>query len=276
MIRQTTRPIGLFVLLATAVCACAQVTLSTVQGGVATPAGGAYAFGSVGLGSVADVDFRLTNTGSGAVPLYSIMLTGPYAPDFSVACALSPDLCGGASTQQLPIQINPTGTLDFTVQFEPFQLGTPSVIMTICTLASANCTDAGNTITVFLSGTGVAPLTVLLNNEPLGAGETVNFGNVQVGSSQTIALILSNPETNPPLTVPSIPPLAGGAAFSLAGSALNAATVAPGSSAELDVTFTPAAIGPQQATLTIGLSTYPLQGTGVAPPPPFSPLHQLR
>ena len=34
-------------------CASAQVTLSTVQGGVATPAGGVYAFGSVGLGSVA-------------------------------------------------------------------------------------------------------------------------------------------------------------------------------------------------------------------------------
>jgi hypothetical protein len=269
------RPIGLFALLAAAACASAQVTLSTVEGGVATPAGQAYPFGPVGLGSVADVVFRLTNTGSKAVSLSSILMTGPYAPDFSVVCAKSPDLCGGSSFPELPLQINSTGTLDFTVQFEPFQLGTPSIYMTICTLASANCTDAGNTITVFLSGTGVPPLTVLLDNEPLGAGETVSFGSVQVGSSRTIALILSNPQTNPPLAVPTIPTLTGDA-FSLAGSALSGPTVAPGSSAELDVTFTPTATGPQQATLTIGLLTYPLQGTGVAPPPPVFPAPSIQ
>jgi len=262
-------------LLAAAACASAQVTLSTVQDGVATPAGQAHTFGSVGLGSVADVDFRLTNTGSNAVPLYSIMVTGPYAPDFSVVCAKSPDLCGGGSLPKLPITINHTGTLDFTVQFEPFQLGSPSVTMTICTLASANCTDPGNTITVFLSGTGVTPLAVLLKNQPLGAGETVSFGNVPTGSSQTIKLMLANSPKNVPLAVPTIPALPAGA-FSLAGSALTATTVAPGSSAELDVTFAPTATGPQQATLTIGLLTYPLQGTGVAPPPPVFPVPSIQ
>ena len=272
------RPAGLFVLLAAAACASAQVTLSTVQG----PVGSLYDFKSVALGSVADVEFRLTNTGPNPAPLSSLALAGtnsltpPYTPYFSVVCPLSPDLCGGASVQQLPITINPTGTLDFTVQFEPFQLGSPSATMTICTLSSANCTDAGNTITVFLRGTGVAGLSVLWKSQPLGVGETVTFGNVQVGSSQTIALTLSN-QTNPPvpLTVPAIPPLTGGT-FSLAGSALSGPTVAPGSSAELDVIFTPTATGPQQATLTIGLSTYPLQGTGVTPPPPVFPTPSIQ
>jgi hypothetical protein len=74
----------------------------------------------------------------------------------------------------LPILINPTGTLDFTVQFEPLQLGSPSATMTIC--AAGN---EGNTMLVFLSGTGVPGLSVLWNNQPLGAGETVSFGNVQ-------------------------------------------------------------------------------------------------
>jgi hypothetical protein len=276
------RPAGLFVLLAAAACASAQVTLSTVQGGVATPVGSLYDFKSVALGSVADVEFRLTNTGPNPASLSSLALAGtnsltpPYTPYFSVVCPLSPDLCGGASVQQLPITINPTGTLDFTVQFEPFQLGSPSATMTICTLSSANCTDAGNTITVFLRGTGVAGLSVLWKSQPLGAGETVTFGNVQVGSSQTIALTLSN-QTNPPvpLTVPAIPPLTGGT-FSLAGSALSGPTVAPGSSAELDVIFTPTAAGAQQATLTIGLLTYPLAGMGVAPPPPVFPAPSIQ
>jgi hypothetical protein len=265
------RTIGLFLLLATAVCASAQVTLSSVQGGVATPVGQVYPFGSVALGSVADVDFRLTNTGSG--PLYLTYLnvggTTP-SPYFSVLCPLSPDLCGGSALQELPILINPTGTLDFTVQFEPLELGSPSAYMTIC--AAAVC--SGNTIMVLLSGTGVPGLSVLWNGQPLGAGETVSFGDVQVGSSQTIALSLAN-QTSSPLTVPAIPTLTGGA-FSLTGSALTAPSVAPGASAELDVIFTPTAIGPQLGTLTIGLSSYPLQGTGVAPPPLVFPAPSIQ
>jgi hypothetical protein len=266
------RPAALFILFAAAACASAQVTLSTVQGGVATLVGQAYPFGTVALGSVADVQFELTNTGSAAVYLSSLALAGPTAPTsastpyFSVVCSSSPELCGAASTQQLPILINPTGTLDFTVQFEPFQQGSASATMTIA---------AGNTIAIFLSGTGVAGLTLLWNGAPLGAGQTVSFPQTSVGSSQTIALTLYNSPDNVPLTVPSIPALTSGS-FSLAGSALAAPTVAPGESAELDVVFTPTATGPQQATLTVGLSTYPLVGTGVAPPPLVFPVPTLQ
>jgi hypothetical protein len=268
------RPAAFLVLLAAAASASAQVTLSTVEGGVVTPVGQVYDFGSAALGSATDVDFRLTNTGSSPVYVTYLDVTGTYLPTppytqyFSVACAVSPDLCGDSPLQELPIQIEPTGTLDFTVQFEPLQLGSPSATMNI---------TAGNIIpTVFLTGTGVPPLTVLFNNQPLGAGETITFNSVQTGSSQTIKLMLAN-QTNPPipLTVPAIPPLTAGA-FSLAGSALSGPIVAPGSSAELDVIFAPTAMGPQQATLTIGLLTYPLQGTGAAPPPPVFPVPSIQ
>jgi len=261
------RPAGFWLWLAAAACAPAQVTLSTVQGGVATPAGEAYDFGTVAVGSVATAEFRLTNTGTAGIYLTSLALDGPtsgtppYTPYFSVMCSSSPDLCGAASHQQLPILINPAGTLDFTVQFQPFQPGSPSATMTIA---------AGNTITTFLTGTGVPGLSVVLNGQPLSAGATITFGSVQVGSSQTVKLMLSNPPGNPPVAVPAIPPLAGGA-FSLTGPALSGPTVAPGSAAELDVLFAPAAAGPQQAALTIGLLTYVLAGTGVAPPPPAFP-----
>jgi len=271
------RAIGLWALFAAAACAPAQVMLSTVQGGVATPVDQYYPFGSVGLGNVADAVFRLTNTGSSAIYLTSVAFAGPteatppYAPYFSVVCAQSPDLCGGGVLQQLPILINPTGTLDFTVQFEPFQVGTASATMTIC--AAAVC--QGDTIAVLLAGTGVPGLTVLLNNQPLGAGETISFGNVEAGSSKTIALMLANPATNPPLTVPAIS-LSTGTAFSQPNSTLSGQTLAPGSSAELDLIFAPTATGAQHATLTIGLFTYPLAGTGVSPPPPVFPAPSIQ
>jgi hypothetical protein len=44
----------------------------------------------------------------------------------------------------------------------------------------------------------------------------------------------------------------------------------------LDVIFTPTAAGAQQATLTIGLLTYPLAGMGVAPPPPVFPAPSIQ
>ncbi|HLY20242.1 MAG TPA: choice-of-anchor D domain-containing protein [Bryobacteraceae bacterium] len=253
---------SLLLLLAAAACAAAQVTLSTVQGGIVTATGAAYDFGPVALGNTATTVFRLTNTGAQAVYLTSLSLDGPvspppaYTPDFSVACALSPDLCGAAPTQQLPILINPTGTLDFTIQFEPFEVGSPSANMSIA---------AGNPISIILLGECVPGLTPLLNNQPLAFGQAVSFGNVQVGSSQTIKLMLAN-QSSGPLTVPAIPPLTG-SDFSLAGAALSGPMVPAGSAAELDVIFTPSTAGPRLAVLTIGLQTFPLQGIGATPPP---------
>ncbi len=260
------RPFGLIVLLAAAAGASAQVTLSSVEGGIATLAGSAYNYGPVALGGVADAVFRLTNTGAQGVYLTGLALNGPTSPapadtpEFSVACTQSPDLCGAQPLQQLPILIGAGGTLDFTVQFQPFELGSPSANMTIA---------AGNTISMILLGNAVPGLTVLLNNQPLANGQAVTFGSVQTGSSQTIALTLAN-QTNALLAVPAIPPIAG-ADFSLAGSALSATSVPPNSSTELDVIFTPSATGQRRATLTIGLATYPLQGTGLAPPPLIFP-----
>jgi hypothetical protein len=259
------RPIGLFILLATAASAGAQVTLSSVQGGIAILAGSAYNYGPVALGGVADAVFRLTNTGAEGVYLTGLALNGPTsappadAPEFSVACTQSPDLCGAQPLQQLPILIGPGGTLDFTVQFQPFELGSPSANMTIA---------AGNTISIILLGNAVPGLTVLLNSQALADGQAVTFGSVQMGASQTIALTLAN-QTNALLAVPAIAPIAGD--FSLAGNALSATSVPANSSVELDVIFTPSATGTRQATLTIGLSTYPLQGTGLAAPPPIFP-----
>jgi hypothetical protein len=264
------RPFGLFILLAAAASASAQVTLSSMQGGIATLAGSAYNYGPVALGSSASAVFRLTNTGAEGVYLTGLALNGPTSPppadtpEFAVACAQSPDLCAAQPLQQLPILIGPGGTLDFTVQFQPFELGSPSANMTIA---------AGNTISIILLGNAVPGLTVLVNNQPLADGQAVTFGSVQMGASQTIVLTLAN-QTNTLLAVPAIPPIAGD--FSLAGIALSATSVPANSSVELDVIFTPSATGTRQGTLTIGLSTYPLQGAGLASSPPVFPTPSLQ
>jgi hypothetical protein len=261
------RPIGFLLLFAAAACAPAQVTLSTVQNSVATLMGDGIDFGKVPIGSVADVQFRLTNTGSQSVYLTNLaikeQLTPPYLPSFSVACALSPNLCGTSTTQNLPISISSAGTLDFTVQFQPSQVGSKSAEITV----NANPSKV-------LSGTGVPGLTVLLNNQPLAAGQTLSFGSVQVGSSQTVKLSLSN-KTGASLNLPAFPVPSGGD-FTLGGAALSTPAVADKSSVELDVIFTPHAAGVRNATLTIGLLSYPLQGTGLAVPPLIFPTASMQ
>jgi hypothetical protein len=67
-----------------------------------------------------------------------------------------------------------------------------------------------------------------------------------------------------------------GAAFQLAPPSPAGALVATGSSAELQLVFSPTAAGPQQGTLTIGVATFPLTGTGTAPPPPVLPVPSIQ
>lgn len=137
---------GLLIAFAFAASAAAQVTLSTVQNGQPTLTGQAFDFGAVSLGSFAGVQFRLTNIGTTSVYLTSLGVTGSYKTDFPVNCGQSQELCGNSKVQQLPILINPTGTLDFTLQFEPFQLGSPSAQLNI---------TAGNAITLVIFGEAV-------------------------------------------------------------------------------------------------------------------------
>ena len=228
--------------------ASAQLSLYALQDGVETPVGEVYDFGPVAVGSAADVVFRIEYSGS-ASPYYltyfSLAGTGfsPLSMDWS----------------QLPAAI-PAGGLAFTVHFEPNVTGSYGANLQL------NQTDG---LSVFLLAKGVPGLTVVLKNQTIPAGQTIAFGSVQVGLSQTLQLLLAN-ETDTALTVPAIPPLAGND-FSLAGPALSGPSVAPGASSELDVTFTPSAAGQRQATLAIGALSFPLQGVGIAPPPPVLP-----
>jgi hypothetical protein len=250
----TPKPVALFLLSAAA--AFAQLSLFTVQGGVETPVGESADFGSVANGDSADVVFRLQYTGS--APIYYLNFFSVAGTGFSVAAT---------DWQTLPAAFPASGYLDFTINFRPNNPGTQPENYSAILLTYG--TQGVDNVQVYLLGTGAPGLTLLQNNQPLASGQTLGFGNVPVGSTGTIALMLTN-QTTAALTVPAIQPLTG-AAFSVAGAAVSRPSVAPGSSAELDVIFTPTATGPQQATLTIGVLSYPLQGTGTAATPPLLP-----
>jgi hypothetical protein len=257
----TPKPVALFLLCAAVECvlalpASAQLSLFTVQGGVQTPVGESSDFGSVANGDSADVVFRLQYTGS--APTYYLNFFSVAGTGFSVAAT---------DWQTLPAAFPASGYLDFTINFQPNNPGTQPENYSAILLTYG--TQGVDNVQVYLLGTGTSGLTLLQNNQPVAAGQTIGFGNVQVGSTGTVQLILSN-QTTAALTVPAIQPLTG-AAFSVAGAAVSRPSVAPGSSAELDVVFTPTVTGPQQATLTIGVLSYPLQGTGTAATPPVLP-----
>ncbi len=236
--------------------ASAQLSLYTVQGGVETPVGESSDFGPVANGDSADVVFRLQYTGS-ATPYYLSYFSVAGA-GFSVAAS---------DWQTLPAAFPASGYLDFTLNFTPNNPGTQPENYSAILLTYG--TQGVDNIQVYLLGTGTPGLTLLLNNQAIAAGQTVGFGNVPVGSTGTVKLMLAN-QTAAALVVPAIQPLTG-AGFSVAGAALSRPSVAPGSSAELDLLFTPTATGPQQGTLTIGVLSYPLEGTGTAGTPPVLP-----
>ena len=255
-----TKPVALFLLCAAVECvlapsASAQLSLFTVQGGVATPVGESADFGSVANGDSADVVFRLQYTGMAAT--YYLSYFSVAGAGFSIAAT---------DWQTLPALFPASGYLDFTINFQPNNPGTQPENYSAILLTYG--TQGVDNVQVYLLRTGTAGLTLLQNNQPLAAGQTMGFGNVQVGSSGTVQLMLSN-QTTAALTVPAVQPLTG--AFSVAGAAVARPSIAPGSSAELDVVFTPTATGPQQATLTIGVLSYPLQGTGTAATAPVLP-----
>jgi len=86
-----------------------------------------------------------------------------------------------------------------------------------------------------------------------------SFGGVQVGTSVTATIHVSNSGTSP--SPPLSPALTGDTAFTVSGAC--AAALAPGASCELRVTFAPAAFGSAAATVAIG-GSLALPGAPVA------------
>ena len=197
-------------------------------------------FGSVQVGVKQTLSETVTNTGSTSVTISQAGISGS---GFTLTGITTPvTLTGGQSTS-------------FSVSFTPTAAGAASGSVTITSNAS------NPTLTVPLSGTGVAPGALGANPSSLG------FGSVQVGVKQTLSEAVTNTgSTSVTISQAGI----SGSGFTLTG-ITTPVTLTAGQSTSFSVSFTPTAAGAVSGNVTITSNasnptlTIPLSGTGVTP-----------
>ena len=197
-------------------------------------------FGSMIVGSNQSLSETLTNTGASSVTISQVGISGT---GFSLS---------GITT---PTTLTAGQSATFSVTLTPASAASLSGNITITSNAS------NPTLTIPLSGTGVAP-------GALGSNPTsLSFGNVTVGSNQSLSETITNTGGSS-VTISQVG--ISGTGFSLSG-ITTPATLTAGQSATFTVTFTPASAGSVSGNAIITSNaptlTIPLSGTGVAPGP---------
>lgn len=187
---------------------------------------------------------NVANTGSSVLTLAAATLSDPT--DFVLG--------GNYGT------IAPYSSCNLTVTFSPQTSGTITGTLTLTDNA------APGTQTIALSGTAIYARPVL-NVSP----RPINFGSVQVGTtSASWAVNIANTGGLPMTLATNI--LTDAAEFSYTGNC--GSVVAPYSSCNLSVVFTPQAVGNPSSAVVIetnatgGAFLLPIIGTGVGAPPP--------
>ena len=199
---------------------------------------GSLAFGAVQVGGSATATLTISNPGESTLT-WSGLSTGNnvFTPS-----ALSGTVAAGGSA---------TVTLTFTPAAVTSYSGTLTV--------TSDATSGTSTATV--SGTGSA--TSVGETRILGLSGNLAFGNVDLGTSATTTLTLSN-TGNSPLTWSGLS--TGHPAFTASAAS---GTVAAGGSATVTLTLTPAAATSISSTLTVtsdatsGTNTATVSGTGI-------------
>jgi len=199
------------------------------------------AFGSVQVGTSADLTLTVSNTGSTDLVVSNITSDdGRFAPDIT------------------SFAVAPGGNRVVTVTYTPGVGGAHTGTLSLAHNA------AGSPSTVAMSGSGVTPG---IDVSPA----SLAFGSVAVGGSSALALTITNTGTSP-LNVANITSDDGQYVPDL-----TTFVVAPAANRVVNVTFTPTATGSQPATLSIAHNAagsptpVPLSGTGTSPDIQLSP-----
>jgi hypothetical protein len=222
----------------------ASLTIALSGAGVAPGALGSNPtslnFGSVTVGSKPSLSETVTNTGGSSVTISQVGISGT---GFSLSGITA------------PVTLTAGQSATFTVAFAPASAGTVGGNVTITSNAS------NPTLTIPLSGTGIAP-------GALGSNPTsLNFGSVIVGSKQSLSETVTNTGGSS-VTISQVG--ISGTGYSLSG-ITTPVTLTAGQSATFTVTFTPASGGSVSGNVTVTSNasnptlTIPLSGTGVAP-----------
>jgi len=194
----------------------------------------------------------LSNTGTGALTINSITITGANPADFARTTT-----CGTS----LPAPTAPatSTTCTISVTFKPTVSGARAGNITISTNDTVH-----PTLTVAMTGTGASPTAGV-------APTTLTFTNQQVGTTSAAqTATLSNTGTAP-LTITGIT-IGGTNAGDFARTTTCGATLAAGATCTISVTFAPTAAGARTASVAIASNdpvnptlSVALTGTGTAP-----------
>jgi hypothetical protein len=205
------------------------------------------AFGSVTIGSPATQNVTLTSSGTSAVTINSMSLTGT---GYTVS--------GGS----FPVTLNPNQQVTLQVQFNPTTTGAASGQIVVNSTSSSNPTSV-----VTLSGTGAAAPNPKLTLSP----SSLSFGTVTIGSPSSLGVTLTSTGTSP-MTVNSAS--ISGAGYSVSGASLPV-TLSPNQQVTLMVQFNPTTSGAASGQLTVNstssvspVTVVTLSGTGAAAPSP--------
>jgi len=208
-------------------------------------------FGSVITGQSATAQtVTFKNSGTAAMTISSVTLTGTNATSFSLSNACGTSLAAGASC-------------NLTLGFKPLAGGPLTAAVTVTDNA------VGSPSTIALSGTGLAPSVSF-------SPSSLSFGSVGYGTtSSTQTVTLTNSGTGA-LNITSMA-LGGAAATSFNLSNGCGMSVAAGSSCKLTISMSPRTTGALSGSVTLTDNASPTQqsialsGTGVAPIATLSP-----
>ena len=221
----------------------AQLSLFVVQGDSEAQINGQYGFGTVSMGDVRDIPFRLRNTGTSSTPLTVLSLAGV---DFAFVNppSVPQDVAGGAA-------------VDFTVRYAP-------------SAPSSSATFTADGLSAVFSGRTLSAGTVSLDDGSdalrlLMADAVIDFGSAVRGSTVTRHIVVANPFAGK-ISINNVVAL--GAAFHLTRDALPI-VLAAGASTSMRLDFTPPTNGVQVGTLEIDQRSFHLTGVGLDPAAPL-------
>lgn len=216
------------------------LTGNGMESGQLAPSVPNESFGPVTVGNNQSLSETITNTGAASVTISQIAISGTGF---------------GLSGIAAPVSLAAGQSASFTVTFAPQSAASASGSITLTSNAS------NSTLSIPLSGTGVTAGTLA------SAPTSLSFGNVTVGSSQSLSETITNTGGSS-VTVSQI--AATGAAFSLSGIAAPL-TLAPGQSASFSVAFTPQSASTASGSVSVTSNasnsslSIPLSGTGISP-----------
>ncbi len=192
---------------------------------VGTRDGHVLAFGVLGSGpTLTGPSLAFTPTTVGSNAHASATLTASSATNVTAMSIDNSAFTLGTPTPSLPATLAPAGTISVPMTFTPTQLGPVTATLTVTT-------DSGVS-TIPVSGTGQAP-TYPISTSPASVDfGTVPGGSQAVGWSVTFTNTATTTQTVQSVELPAAP-------FTVAGAPPPGATIAPGASVAMTVTFTP-------------------------------------